>query len=128
MTSKGDSRSGFTLAEVLAAMLFLAILAPVIVQGLSLASRAGVTASREAVALQLADNRLTEIVADGSWVGGTPDGDFGGDWPGYRWSLDQAAASVGDLVELTLHVDFEVQGRSQRVSLSTLAVEEEEAS
>ena len=125
MTWPDDRRSGFTMAEVLAAMLFLSILIPVVVEGLSLAGRGGTTASREAMALQLADNQLTELVADGSWVGGNPEGDFGDDWPGYQWSLDQGPSAVSDLVELTLHVDYAVQGRTQRVSLSTLVVEDD---
>lgn len=125
MISNVESRSGFTLAEVLAAMLFLAILVPVVVQGLSLASRAGAAASRETVALQLAENRLTELIADGSWTGGNGEGDFGEDWAGYAWTMEQAPAAVDDLVELTLHVDYLVQGRLHRVSLSTWAVDEE---
>lgn len=128
MTATNNARAGFTLAEVLAAMAFLAILTPVILQGLSLAGRAGARAAREAVALQLADNRLTEMIADESWMGGSLDGDFGEEWPGYRWSLEQTAAAVGDLIELTLYVDFEVQGRAHRVNLSTLAAEEDETS
>jgi prepilin-type N-terminal cleavage/methylation domain-containing protein len=125
MISNAERRSGFTLAEVLAAMMFLAILVPVVVQGLSLASRAGAAASRETVALQLAENRLTELIAEGSWTGSAGEGDFGEDWAGYAWSMEQTPAVIDDLVELTMHVDYRVQGRVHRVSLSTWAVDEE---
>ena len=39
---------GFTLAEVLAALLFLAILIPVTMHGVSVASRAGILGQRKA--------------------------------------------------------------------------------
>lgn len=126
MTSPAESRSGFTLAELLAAMMFLAILLPVIVQGLTLASRAGVAASRGAVALQLAENKLTELIADASWTAGGGEGDFGEDWPSYRWRLEQAPGPVDALAMLTVHVDYDVQGRTRQASLYTWVGEDAE--
>ena len=43
-------RAGFTLVEVLAAMIFLGILGPVVISGLLTASRAGEVAERSTIA------------------------------------------------------------------------------
>ena len=62
--SKGvRSRQGFTFAEVLAAMVFMAILLPVVMQGLILANRASVIAERKRTAVHLGNSLLTELVA-----------------------------------------------------------------
>src|SRR6478735_6417980 len=55
-------QAGFTLAEVLAALLFMAIVIPVAVQGLRIASRAGSLSERKAIAARLADSKLNELV------------------------------------------------------------------
>lgn len=62
-SSLGTSQTraqGFTLAEVLAAMLFMAIVIPVAVQGLQIASRAGEVAQRKAQAARIAERVLNE--------------------------------------------------------------------
>src|SRR5882762_4963509 len=50
--------AGFTLAEVLAALLFMAIVIPVAVQGLHIASRAGSVSERKAVGARIAERKL----------------------------------------------------------------------
>lgn len=121
--AKRPGCAGFTFAEVLAAMFFLAILVPVIVEGLSLSNRAGVVAERTALALRLADNQLNELLLDDQWAYAEQRGDFGDDWPGYEWTLSKLSWDEDTMVELTLEVVFSVQGREHRVRLSTLVDE-----
>jgi type II secretory pathway pseudopilin PulG len=108
------------MAEILAAMLFLAILVPAVVEGLSLSNRAAVVAERSSMALQLAERQLSALVLDGSWSSANLRGDFGVDWPGYRWELSRGSWAQDDMTELTLSVLFEVQGRERSVRLTTL--------
>jgi type II secretory pathway pseudopilin PulG len=54
------AESGFTLAEVLAAMLFMAIVIPVAVQGLRIASLAGEVAERKSQAARIAESVLVD--------------------------------------------------------------------
>jgi len=122
---KSQSRAGFTLAEVLAAMLFLAILVPVIVEGLTLSNRAGVVAERKATALMLADRQLSELQLSSEWMLAEQRGDFGAEWPNYRWELTQSAWRYDNMIELTVEVIFTVQGREHRVPLSTLVSDSE---
>ncbi len=80
-------------------------------------------AERATVAVQLAENRLNELMLNNEWLSGETRGDFGEEWPGYRWELTRADWEAGEMVELTMNVFFEVQGREHDVRLSTLASE-----
>jgi len=116
----------FTFAELLAAMVFVAIVIPVIVQGLTIANRAGVVAERQRVAVQLADRLLSELVVTDAWRTSEPSGDFGEAWPDFRWTLSDQPWSEDAMRELSVEVFFQAQGREYSVRLTTL-VEEEEA-
>ena len=120
---KSARRNGFTFVEVLAALAFLGILIPVIVSALTLANRASVVAERTSKALQLAENRLNELIALNTWSAGETRGDFGELHPGYRWEMIQRGWEAGPMTELTLEVSFEVQGKQHEVQLSTLVSE-----
>src|SRR5260221_14707774 len=58
-----NPRSAFTLAEVLAAMVFMAILIPEALEGLSIASRAGEVAARKNEGAQDAEKIQNEKMA-----------------------------------------------------------------
>ena len=60
----------FTLAEVLAALMFMAIVIPVAVEGLRLASRAGEVGERKVTAARIADRVMNELIATGDWQPG----------------------------------------------------------
>ena len=59
--------SAFTLAEVLAAMLFLAIVIPAAVEALHVASLAGEVAARKGAAARIADRILNESIVTTNW-------------------------------------------------------------
>ncbi len=115
---------GFTFIEILAALLFLAILVPAVVTGLALSNRLSVFSERSAAASELAENKLNELLIDDAWESsGETRGDFGKDWPGYRWEMQQpawAGDTVNPMTELTMQVFFMVQGREHSVRLTTL--------
>lgn len=113
-------RSGFTLAETLVALLFLAIVLPVTIEGLQLASYAGLVSQRKAVATRLADRLLNELVASGSWQGGTGSGTVEEGALQFRWTSRMDAWPEGTLRMLSVSVTYPVQGREQEVLLSTL--------
>src|ERR1700719_883538 len=70
--------AGFTLIEMLAAMLFMAIVIPVALQGLRIASRAGTVAGRKGVAVQLAESKLNELIVTGQWHNSGQGGAYAG--------------------------------------------------
>jgi len=120
------TKDGFTFVEVFAALVFLAILVPAIVEGLSIANRTSVVAERSSIAGELAENKLNAILL--SSTGGTATasdtgGDFGTDWPGYRWEMSQGTwdqDTVNTMSELSVEVFYPVQGRERSVTLTTL--------
>ncbi|MCP5528438.1 MAG: type II secretion system protein [Verrucomicrobiales bacterium] len=113
-------RGGFTFAEVLAAMVFLAVLVPVVIEGLTLANRAAEVAERKTIATQLAANKLNEIVITEAWSATNSSGDFGEVWPGFRWESTSRTWSEDAMTELAVVVTYAVQGRDYTVTLSTL--------
>src|SRR6266436_2676461 len=66
-SSRRRLQAGFTLAEVLAALLFMAIVIPVAVQGLRIASRAGSVSERKRDAARVAERILNESIVTTNW-------------------------------------------------------------
>ncbi len=125
--SSDNSRSalpGFTLVEVLAALMFLAILVPAIVGGLTLGNRISVLSERKAIAAELAENKLNEQLVGNSWQSSSSNtGDFGAGYPGFRWQATQQnwrGDSTNTMTELAMEVFFPVQGKEHSVRLTTL--------
>ena len=121
-TQKNRNCSAFTLAEVLAALLFLAIVVPTAVEALHIASLAGEVAARKGAATRVADRVLNESLVMTNWNQGTRNGTATENGIEYRWTLSsqnwpvQSALSV-----VTAEVKFSAQGRDYTVILNTLA-------
>jgi type II secretory pathway pseudopilin PulG len=112
--------AGFTLAEVLAALVFMAIVIPVAVEGLRLAGQAGQVAHRKAIALRLAEQVLNEMIINGQWQQNAQNGTIEEGPLEFRWHLQTETWTDGVLRLLTVQVTFPVQGREHDVQLSTL--------
>src|SRR5260370_36095537 len=77
--------SGFTLVEVLAALMLLAIVLPVAMRGISMATALASSAKHRDEAAVLAKSKLDELVATHAWQSQALSGNF--DFrPEYRWS------------------------------------------
>ena len=114
-------RSAFTLAEVLAALAFMAIVIPVAVQGIQLASRAGQVGVRKATAARIADRVMNELDVTGQLLGGTQNGVVREGGREFTWRMDsQSWLEAAELDVVTIRVAFEVQGEEYDVQLSTL--------
>jgi general secretion pathway protein I len=118
-------RRGFTLLEVLATLMLLAIVFPVMMQGITVAASLGDAARHRTEAGGLAESKLAEIVASGQWQQGNLSGDFGSDWPAYRWeesvqpwALDNTSQS---LQQIDVRVIWTARGRENSVTVTTLA-------
>lgn len=114
-------RAAFTLAEVLAALAFMAIVIPVAVQGVQLASRAGQVGVRKATAARIADRVLNELEVTGQLLSGTQNGVVREGGREFAWRMDsQSWREAAELDVVTIRVAFEVQGAEYDVQLSTL--------
>jgi type II secretory pathway pseudopilin PulG len=124
--SRMPAGEGFTFVEVFAAMVFLAILVPAIVEGLTLANRVSIVTERGSIAGELAENKLNELLLSSTGTSASvaqTNGDFGTDYPGYRWETstdtwDQDQTNT--MTELNVDVFYPVQGAERSVRLTTL--------
>ena len=113
--------SAFTLAEVLAAMLFLAIVIPATVEALHVASLAGEVAARKGAAARVADRVLNESIVMTNWNTGLQSGTVTEGTEEFRWTLNSQNWPVDTMQLLTAEVKFSAQGHDYSVKLSTLA-------
>jgi len=150
VSDKEPQSAGFTLAEVLAALLFMAIVIPVAVQGLQLATRAGEVAQRKNQAARVAERILNENIATTNWNQSSQGGTIYEGTRQFRWTLRSepwsqnltnqipaetsahgqlvggqprvtaTAASQTTLNLLSVEVTYSVQNRDYSVRLSTL--------
>ena len=120
-STRRRSAAGFTLAEVLAALLFLAIVIPTAVEVLHVASLAGEVGARKSEAARVADRVLSQSIVTTNWNGsGTvTEGilDFHWTVTTKNWSQDPLA----QMQLLTAEVHFSAQGKDYSVKMSTLA-------
>lgn len=142
--------AAFTLAEVLAALLFMAIVIPVAVQGLQIANRAGEVAQRKSQAARIAERVLNENIVTTNWTQSSQAGTVYEGTREFRWTLHSepwtqnltnqvpaettsmgqlmtgqpqvtaAAATQTTLNLLSAEVTYTVQNRDYSLRLSTL--------
>lgn len=113
--------AAFTLAEVLAALLFMAIVIPVALEGLRIASLAGQVGERKSVAARVADRVLSEMAITGSPPGGNDSGSIIEGQHEFQWTVESAAwVEDNALQETTVRVVYFVQGREYEVTVTTL--------
>ena len=111
----------FTLVEVLAALAFMAIVIPVAVDGLRVASLAGQVGERKATASRIAERIMNELLVTGQYRSATQKGVIREDAREYEWSMRSEPWPLGAMRLVTVEVIFPVQGRDYDVRLSTLA-------
>ena len=119
-------KQGFTFVELLAAIVFVAIVIPVAVRGITIANRAGVFAERQRIAAELADKKLTELTIADEWRYEREGGDFGEEWKDYRYIFKDEAWEMDTMRLVTVEVFFSVQNQEHSIRLSTLVAETEE--
>jgi type II secretory pathway pseudopilin PulG len=121
-TAKNKNRAaGFTLAEVLAALLFLAIVIPAAVEALHVATLSGEVAVRKGAAARVADRILNESIVMTNWNGGTQSGTASEGAVDFRWTLTSETWPQDAMQLLTAEVKYSAQGKDYSVKLSTLA-------
>lgn len=114
--------SAFTLAEVLAAMLFMAIVVPVVVDSMRIASLSGEVAARKGEAALVADKVLNESIVTTNWNQGGMRGTEIEAGHEYRWTM-KTSTWQGDssMSMLSVEVNYFAGGREFSVTMNTLA-------
>src|SRR5882672_4805431 len=118
------SESAFTLVEVLASLVFMAILIPVALEALSIATRAGEVAARKGEAALVAEKVLNENVVTTNWNKTVQSGSVRQGVREFRWTLHNDPwnqdLSQNAMRQLSVEVIYTAQGRDYSVRMSTL--------
>jgi hypothetical protein len=122
--SSARRTSAFTLAEVLAALLFMAIVVPVAIEGLHIASLAGAVAERKGEAARVAQRLLNESLVTTNWNQSVQSGSVIEGQRRFDWTLRNDAwtqdPNQNAMRQLSVDVTFTAQNRGYTVSMSTL--------
>ena len=109
------------MAEVLAALLFMAIVIPVAMQGLRIASLAGEVAERKSAAARIAERVLNENVVTTNWNQSLQSGVISENGRQFNWTLRNEAWNANPMQLVTVEVTFAAQDKNYSVRMSTLA-------
>lgn len=112
-------RAGFTLVEVLCALVLIGVVLPVAMRGISLSLAAASKARHTGEASELARHKLAELSLQTDTSLYSSSGDFGADWPEYKWQSTFVSRDYG-VNELTVTVTWKSRGEDQSLALSTL--------
>jgi prepilin-type N-terminal cleavage/methylation domain-containing protein len=130
---------GFTLVEVLVALLLIAIVVPVTAQGLRLATLAGELSQRKAIAAHIGERVLNEAIVTGQGQSAQSGTEKAGPYE-FRWTIhneawsppatssslnspngiNQNVVNANTIQQLSVEVKFVAQGKDHSVRLSTL--------
>ena len=113
-------RRGFTLVEVLASLVLVAIILPVAMKGLALATGLAELARQRREAGALAETLLAESVATGEWQEGGQAGDFAPEHPQYGWTVDVQDWEGTYLRQVDVRVQWTARSQERSVTLTTL--------
>jgi hypothetical protein len=107
----------------MAAMMFLAIVIPVAVGALHVASLGGEVAVRRGMAARIADRVLNESLVMTNWVNGTQSGTATEKGLQFNWTLTGQSWTQDPAMQLvTTEVKFTAQAKEYSVKLNTLAL------
>ena len=115
------SERGFTLVEILATFVLIAIILPVAMEGISLSTRMASESRRKIEAGTLAEKKLTEVIITREWVNGDQSGDFGNEYPEFKWRYKVSEWGKEELLrQIDLYVEWAAVKETHSVSVTTL--------
>lgn len=118
--SAAKGARAFTLVEVLAALVFMAILVPVTMHGITIANRAGQVGDRKAAAGRIAERVLNELLVTEGMRQNSSTGQIEERNRLFKWTMRSEPWREDRLNLVSVTVAFEVQGKEYDVTVSTL--------
>jgi type II secretory pathway pseudopilin PulG len=117
---------GFTFVELLVTVVLIATILPTAMRAIGLCTRLAGQSRKQIEAASLARTKLCELTVSDDWETGARAGNFGDDWPGYRWTIEVSNWPDSTVRQLDVAVQWQAQGRDQSLTLTTLVLPEEE--
>jgi general secretion pathway protein I len=105
------TNKGFTLLEVMVAVAIIAIALTTLLGSQSQSVSFANSAKFETMAALLAQSKMSEITMQEAGAITNDSGDFGDDYPGYRWEVnvnDTAIAGIDDISDYLKQLDLTV--------------------
>lgn len=120
MTSAGRAK-GFTLVEVVVATVVLSLGLIGALTAFSMASRAAAASRNDTIISLLAQQKLAEVQLEdrNALAPGATSGDFGEDYPDYRWQLTVEEPDELNVVAVHLVIFAPQSGRERETRFST---------
>jgi general secretion pathway protein I len=118
--NRKSKRSGFTLIEMIVATLLLAIAVVGALAAYAAATQSAATSERLHTVALLAQRRLTELELQSDTLsGGEQQGDFGENYPEYRWKQIVEPTEYQDLYKVTLAIQWGSQNGPRERTFTT---------
>jgi prepilin-type N-terminal cleavage/methylation domain-containing protein len=99
------NEAGFSLVEVLCAMLILGVALVVMTQGLSVALASSKESELQTAAALIAAGRIETLRVEGEYDNGETEGDCGDDLPNYAWKQTISSTRTDGLHDVVVDVE-----------------------
>jgi prepilin-type N-terminal cleavage/methylation domain-containing protein len=106
------ANAGFSLVEVVCAVLVLGVALVGLTEGLTTALRSSKESELQTKAAQIAAGQIETLRAEGDLIDGETDGTFGGDLALYRWKQSITRTSIDGLHEIAVVVENAQSGQA----------------
>jgi len=123
---KKNSDEGFTLIEILAALLLVGLVLPAVMKGVSIVSILGSDSDHRYEAVNLAETKMAEVLLEESWRNNSNEtGQFEDEYEDYEYAVDVSNWSQGDAKQVDVYVYWQQRNRQREIRLSTLVYDAE---
>ncbi len=113
--------SGFTLMEILAALLLVGLVLPAAMKGVSVVTVLASDSARRYEALDLAETKLAEVLLQEDWQSGSASGTFDEEqYEDYNWTLEVSDWITAGIKEVNVAVTWQQRNRTRDITLTTL--------
>ncbi|HEV2329018.1 MAG TPA: prepilin-type N-terminal cleavage/methylation domain-containing protein [Verrucomicrobiae bacterium] len=110
--SATSCQAGFSLIEVVVAILILGVALVGLTEGVTAALGSSKASERQTTAAQLAAGQIETLRASGSYDDGQTDGDFGDDFLQYRWKQTISSEDIPGLHDVEVEVQDSQTGNT----------------
>lgn len=124
MSGSNKNKKGFTLMEILATIVLIAVIIPVVMKGISITTHLASDSAGKLQAVNLAENKLAEILLEKQWLNGSQSGNFTDEYSAYRWQMDAVDSIDSGLKQIDVWVFWDRRGRERSMHLTTLVNDE----
>ena len=121
MKKKKIDAKGFTLIEILAALLLIGLVLPAVMKGLSIVSILASDSEHRYESLDLAETKLAEVLLEESWKNSSSQsGRFENEYEDYEWVIDVSDWTQASVKQIDVFVYWQQRNRQRKIQLSTL--------